>query len=48
MRFRQLAEHFHRLPRTLGPEHLRRSQMFLLQKKKLQPNTIRKNKAQGR
>jgi hypothetical protein len=32
---RQFAEHFHRSPEQLGPEHLRRCQVFLLQEKKL-------------
>jgi hypothetical protein len=33
----QFAEHFHCSPERLGPEHLRRYQLFLLQEKKLEP-----------
>ena len=36
----QFAEHFHRSPEQLGPEHLRRYQVFLLQEKKLEPSTV--------
>src|ERR1700683_4785339 len=35
----QFAEHFHCSPEQLGPEHLRRYQVFLLQEKKLEPST---------
>src|SRR5277367_6742525 len=36
----QFAEHFHRSPEQLGPEHLRRYQLFLLREKKLEPSTV--------
>src|SRR5277367_1861422 len=36
----QFAEHFHCSPEQLGPEHLRRYQVFLLQEKKLEPSTV--------
>jgi integrase/recombinase XerD len=36
----QFAEHFHCSPERLGPEHLRRYQVFLLQEKKLEPSTV--------
>jgi site-specific recombinase XerD len=36
----QFAEHFHCSPEQLGPEHLRRYQVFLLQDKKLEPSTV--------
>jgi hypothetical protein len=36
----QFAEHFHCSPEHLGPEHLRRYQVFLLQEKKLEPSTV--------
>ncbi len=36
----QFAEHFHCSPEHLGPEHLRRYQIFLLQDKKLEPSTV--------
>jgi integrase/recombinase XerD len=36
----QFAEHFHRSPEQLGPEHLRRYQRYLLQEKKLEPSTV--------
>jgi len=37
---RQFAEHFHRSPEQLGPEHLRCYQRYLLQEKKLEPSTV--------
>ena len=37
---RQFAEHFHCSPEQLGAEHLRRYQLYLLQKKKLEPSTV--------
>ena len=36
----QFAEHFHCSPEQLGPEQLRRYQIFLLQEKKLEPSTV--------
>jgi hypothetical protein len=36
----QFAEHFHCSPEYLGPEHLRRYQIFLLWDKKLEPSTV--------
>ena len=36
----QFAEHFHCSPEHLGPEQLRRYQIFLLQEKKLEPSTV--------
>ena len=36
----QFAEHFHCSPDQLGPEHMRRYQIFLLQEKKLEPSTV--------
>ena len=36
----QFAEHFHRSPEDLGPEHLRHYQRYLLQEKKLAPSTV--------
>ena len=36
----KFAEHFHCSPEHLGPEHLRRYQIFLLQDKKLEPSTV--------
>lgn len=36
----QFAEYFHRSPEQLGPEHLRRYQVYLLQQKKLEPSTV--------
>ena len=36
----QFAEYFHRSPEQLGPEQLRRYQVFLLQEKKLEPSTV--------
>jgi integrase/recombinase XerD len=36
----QFAEHFHRSPEQLGPEHLRRYQLILLQERKLEPSTV--------
>src|SRR5277367_2039203 len=36
----QFAEHFHCSPERLGPEHLRRYQVFLLQEKGLEPSTV--------
>ena len=36
----QFAEYFHCSPEQLGPEHLRRYHVFLLQEKKLEPSTV--------
>jgi hypothetical protein len=36
----QFAEHFHCSPEQLGPEHLRRYQVFLLREKKLELSTV--------
>jgi integrase/recombinase XerD len=36
----QFAEYFHCSPEQLGPQHLRRYQVFLLQEKKLEPSTV--------
>jgi hypothetical protein len=36
----QFAEYFHRSPELLGPAHLRRYQLYLLQEKKLEPATV--------
>ena len=36
----QFAEYFHRSPEQLGPEHLRRYQLYLLQQKRLEPSTV--------
>jgi site-specific recombinase XerD len=36
----QFAEHFHCSPEQLGPEQLRRYQIFLLQEKRLEPSTV--------
>ena len=38
---RQFAEHFHCSPDQLGPEHLRRYQVFLLQEKRLEPSSVK-------
>jgi len=36
----QFAEHFHCSPEQLGPEHLRRYQLYLLREKKLAASTV--------
>jgi hypothetical protein len=36
----QFAEHFHCSPEQLGPEHLRRYQLYLLRDRKLAPSTV--------
>ncbi len=36
----QFAEHFRSPPEQLGPERVRRYQVFLLQEKKLEPSTV--------
>ena len=36
----RFAEHFHRSPEQLGPEHLRRYQRYLLQERKLAPSSL--------
>jgi hypothetical protein len=37
----QFAEHFHCSPEQLGPEHLRRYQLYLLRDRKLAPSTVK-------
>jgi integrase/recombinase XerD len=34
------AEHFHRSPDQLGPEHIRQYQIYLLRERKLSPKTV--------
>jgi site-specific recombinase XerD len=36
----QFAEHFHRSPEQLGPEHLRQYQLYLLRERKLAASTV--------
>lgn len=38
---RRFAEYFHRSPDQLGPEHIRRYQLHLVQERKLHPRSIR-------
>jgi integrase/recombinase XerD len=40
MAVRQFAEHFHRSPDQLGPDHIRRFQSYLLREKKLSPRSV--------